>query len=259
MAFVGYFDEAGISNPTQEPFVVVAGVVVDADKKLVALKRHLDKIVERHIPEKQRDGFIFHAKELFNGTKAGSGKPFERAHPDWPMERRLAIADELAATPKKFHLPLTYGFVERAKFPHTVTFEKPLGSEEKTLFEHVTAYMTCAMEVEHWMREHAGNQACFIVVEDNERARKLIRDTQVHHQDPRILKQLDEASRRHFPFRRLMEDPSFQPKRPSSVLQLSDFCAYVFKRILMGDMDRYGRFYGAMRAEIPDFSKLLAS
>jgi hypothetical protein len=53
-----------------------------------------------------------------------------------------------------------------------------------------------------------------------------------------------------------MEDRSFQPKRPSSVLQMSDFCTYVFKRILIGDMAKYGRFYGAMRSEIPDFSKL---
>lgn len=88
-----YIDEAGISNPKQEPFLVVAGVIVHADQKLNAIERHLEHILERHIPARQRDGFVFHATELFNG----GGKVFRRQKSDvigpveWPLERRLKI------------------------------------------------------------------------------------------------------------------------------------------------------------------------
>ena len=36
-----FMDEAGISNPEQEPFVTVSGVIVDADRLLIAIERHL--------------------------------------------------------------------------------------------------------------------------------------------------------------------------------------------------------------------------
>jgi hypothetical protein len=93
-----YVDEAGISDKRQEPFLVVAAAIVDADKQLVALERHLDKIVARYIPPQHHDNFVFHASHLFNG----GGKIFTRNNPDWPLPKRLAIADELAAIPAKF-------------------------------------------------------------------------------------------------------------------------------------------------------------
>jgi hypothetical protein len=91
-------DEAGISHPDHEPWVVVGGVIVDADKKLIAVDRHLDALVKRHIPEDHRAGFVFHATELFNG----GGKVVKRNDPEWPLDRRLEIADSLAAVAKKF-------------------------------------------------------------------------------------------------------------------------------------------------------------
>jgi hypothetical protein len=62
----------------------VAGVIIDADKQLVALERHLDKIVARHIPDTHRDNFVFHATHLFNG----GGKVFTRNNPEWSLEKR---------------------------------------------------------------------------------------------------------------------------------------------------------------------------
>ena len=76
-----YVDEAGISDKKQEPFLVVAGVIIDTDKQLVALERHLDKIVARHIPPQHRENFVFHASHLFNG----GGKVFTRNNPEWPL------------------------------------------------------------------------------------------------------------------------------------------------------------------------------
>src|SRR5438874_380349 len=40
-----FLDEAGTSNPEHEPYLVVAAVIVDADKKLIAVQAHLDSLV----------------------------------------------------------------------------------------------------------------------------------------------------------------------------------------------------------------------
>ena len=85
------------------------------------------------------------------------------------------------------------------------------------------------------MRREASDEVCLMVVEDNDQARAVIRDTQSYYQNRDIAETLNEKSRKHFPFRKIKEDPLFQTKRKSSPLQVADFCAYVFKRHLMGD------------------------
>ena len=85
----------------------------------------------------------------------------------------------------------------------------------------------------------------------NDNARRLIRDTQRYHQDRDLSELLDAQVRKDFPFRKIKEDPLFQPKRKSSPLQIADFCAYVWKRILMNSTDPlYAPFYGAFREQI---------
>jgi hypothetical protein len=63
-----------------------------------------------------------------------------------------------------------------------------------------------------------------------------------HHQDKKLVDVLDEQSLRHFPLRKIKEDPLFQPKKPTSPLGIADFCAYVWKKVLMKD-DRYVRIF----------------
>jgi hypothetical protein len=65
MRFI-FSDEGGISR--NEPFVVVAGIVVRADEKLVPLEQELQYLIERHIPTEHRRGFVFHATEIWSGT-----------------------------------------------------------------------------------------------------------------------------------------------------------------------------------------------
>lgn len=242
-----YVDEAGISNPAHEPFVVVSAVIVDADKKLVALERHLDKLVERHIPEEHRADFVFHATHLFNW----GGKVFYKNAPDYPLERRLKIADDLADIPRRFKLPLTYGLVERARWPQSMSIADELSQAEKTVGQHVTAFVVCSLRVDGWMRKKSPNEVCLMIAEDNEQARSLIRQTQRALQDQSLVLEI-ESHRAHFPFRKIKEDPLFQPKRKSSPLQVADFCAYVFKRVAMGD-DRYRRFLDPMVDQIEDW------
>ncbi|MGZ5790576.1 MAG: DUF3800 domain-containing protein, partial [Burkholderiaceae bacterium] len=64
-----YVDEAGIGSKTQEPYTVVAGVLIDADKKLDQVEAELQKIIEKLVPQQYKYNFVIHAKELWNGGK----------------------------------------------------------------------------------------------------------------------------------------------------------------------------------------------
>jgi hypothetical protein len=103
-----YLDDAGLSNPDHEPYVVVAGPLVDADTQWLELERHLEHLADLHAPPERRHEFYFHATELFSG---GGFFPRDR----YPREERWEILDKLVAIPKKFKLPITYGVFERAK------------------------------------------------------------------------------------------------------------------------------------------------
>src|SRR5579859_3358374 len=223
-----YVDEAGIS--ANEPFLIVAAVIVDADRQLVAIQRHLDKIVARWIPEAQRENFIFHATELFNGNPKGSGKVFERDNPEWPLEKRLQIADELVSVIVRHKLPFTTAWVKKDEFPTAPSSKErwaELGKAQQAIISHATAFTACLLKVDLWMRHQTNGEVCMMIVEDNDQARAILRESQNHHQTISIDEVLQEGAQKLLPLKRIKEDPLFQSKRKSSVLQMADFCAYV--------------------------------
>jgi hypothetical protein len=67
---VAYLDEAGVGNVDAEPFTVVAGVIVSTALQWRTAQRWLHDIVKRNIRKDEQQGFVFHATDLFHGTKA---------------------------------------------------------------------------------------------------------------------------------------------------------------------------------------------
>lgn len=233
-----YIDEAGISNPIHEPFVVVAGVIVHADKQLNELERRLQRVVERYIPKEHWDGFTFHATELFSG----GGKVFDRSK--WPLAARLEIARDIAAIPSRMKLPLAFGIIQREHWPMTFDASQ-MTPKEKIVGQHTSAYMTCAMQVEMWMRCKAPDEVTMMIAEDNDQARKMIKEMQNAHRNPNIIEGLGEDSKKYFPFKKIKHSPLFEQKSDSPALQLADFCAYVMKRRAMNDQ-RYANLISAL-------------
>ena len=78
MRFI-YLDESGIS--AKERVAVVAGIIVDADKQLKSVEKHVESIIADYVPEKYQEGFSFHATDLFHG---GGRTPFDRRY--FPIE-----------------------------------------------------------------------------------------------------------------------------------------------------------------------------
>lgn len=59
-------DESGIS--ANDPCAVVAGVIMQPEKQAKALDDYLRSMVEDHIAPDRREGFAFHATEIYSGT-----------------------------------------------------------------------------------------------------------------------------------------------------------------------------------------------
>src|ERR1051326_7968646 len=106
-----YMDESGTSK--FEPHLVVAAVIVHADRQLDRLELRLSELVEKHIEPQYRDGFVFHASSLFNPWP-GEGEFPPGLRDD--RERRLGILEELTSIPAELRLPVCVGYVEKHRF-----------------------------------------------------------------------------------------------------------------------------------------------
>jgi hypothetical protein len=67
MRFI-FVDESGTGNPKFEPFIVVAAIIVHADKQLTKLEEYLGAMAAEFVPVETRHLFKgFHAVELYSG------------------------------------------------------------------------------------------------------------------------------------------------------------------------------------------------
>lgn len=223
-----YIDEAGISNLKQEPWLVVVGVIVHADNQLVNLERRIAGIIDRHIPEHQRDGFVFHAMHLFNG----GGSVFKREL--WPLSKRLEIANELALLPKKVGLSIAVGAVDRGEMAQNYDPTQWEG-KDATSSAHAIAFTVCSAHVDLWMRRNTVGEVCMMIVEDIPQMRTFLTDLQRAHQNPKLATFIAGDDTKILPFKRIKASPLFEQKPHSVSLQMADFCAYVIKKAHMQD------------------------
>src|ERR1700676_4200776 len=96
-----FYDEAGTSE--REPITIVVGIIVNADQQLIFAETAIQEALGA-VPTEFRDGFVFHAKEIW-------GSPKYRA--SWPMADRLALLRTMLSLPKKLGLPVTMGMIRR--------------------------------------------------------------------------------------------------------------------------------------------------
>lgn len=239
---VVYMDESG-SDP-KDPLLVVAGIIVNADKSLVALEDDLDRLTRKHIPEEHRDGFVFHAVEIYGG---GDRKCLFHNRDEWPQERRFAILDDLAALPGKFSFPICYGFIEKAKFPNPAD-RGSHSALEIAVSQHAMAIAQCAIGTELWMREFTTDEVTHMIAEDNHDVRVAARQMQVMLRDRT---EIAKAGVEHplFPLVRIRDGLQFATKAESKALQVADFCAWTIKRAAQG-AKHTDRFYPKVRAQL---------
>ncbi|HZE52338.1 MAG TPA: DUF3800 domain-containing protein [Bradyrhizobium sp.] len=239
-------DESGISSG--DPVLVVAAVIIEADKELIAIEKYLESLVEKHIPAQNRDGFVFHATDIYGGGKADC---LFHDRTVWPNEKRSAILEDLLAVPAKFDLSICVGLVQASEFPAKGSQEVHTPAQI-ALASHAVALAQCEMAVEFWMRKNAPNEVAVVIAENNNDVRKAAKDTHIYLRSAEDMKKAGMDTTGLFPFTSIRDGIHFATKSESRHLQIADACAWAFHRAAVRGQNAE-RFYPLIRKQIVSF------
>jgi Protein of unknown function (DUF3800) len=215
-----HLDEAGTSS--REPNAVVAGIVTDPDRQWIALHQYLSDMADALIPPDLREGFIFHAKDIWHGSKLFKDERFTPA-------LRSQILRELAQIPKKFDVPVIVGAIRKVDHQWTVEYDREASC-------YAIAFGMAAIGVEVFMRSRAGAQeVAHLIAEDSGKMRQNAK------WGYKLLQGNKESWKgelaKVLPLTRIVEQPLFAAKDESSILQVADLLAFVICRRLNGRED----------------------
>lgn len=236
---LAYLDEAGISNIEHEPYLVVAGVILDGDQDYQPLERHLKSIARRYLPAEDRAAFVFHAKDIWHG-----GKYFDRER--WPLQIRMQILREVVSIPQKFHLPIVVGAVPRLLFREESLRQAPNTTHERIdAWAHAEAYLQAMWEIEEWMKRTTRNEVVMIIAEDTPRVKGILKEVHSNVSDDGLEydhENYDAENEGVLTAQHVVDTVHFAEKAHSALLQIADACAFVIKRALMGKPDQANLF-----------------
>jgi hypothetical protein len=218
-----YLDEAGKSNEVQEPYLVVAGVIVNPDQKWRDIENYFMNLSKKCFPGHSGPPIVFHAMHIFHGTHL-----FDRKK--WSFPRRIRLLEKLASVPKDFNLPLVMGYVRRAPVRKWLTENSPNMSAKNALaYMHAAAFFNAIRRVENWMFQNAKNEVAMLIAEDAPEIKDRIRALHRIYTD-RSLNMLPVGA---FRSNRIVDAVHFAKKDQSLLLQIADHCAFIMKRKLM--------------------------
>lgn len=236
-----YLDEAGISNPNQEPFLVVAGVILNADQDWQALDRHLKSLMRKWLPNEMRRTGIFHAKDIWHGAK-------EFRRDQWPLPKRMSILEDLVAIPSRFHLPVVHGFIERLPAMATLQQKDPrLPASTVANLIHSSAFIGAAASADMWMEQNARNEVAMLIAEDTGRVKEALKMFHDGYRQDYVDSYFAEIAIKDYPknvfkTRNIIDAVHFASKAESPLLQIADTCAFFIKRVLQGNADAKAYF-----------------
>lgn len=225
---VAYLDEAGISKAEEEPYFVVAGVILAPDGQWREVEAWMRALAHKYLGEDvfppYGRHFCFHAKDIWHGSGV-----FRRT--EWPLAKRLEIFEAISSVPRTFKLPIVYGYFNRARFNKEAEAEiRRPDASSIAAHMHAAAVTRVAKSIDRWMSENTNNEVVMMIAEDVNSINKMTIDA--YH-----ALYVDRASRREptaFQAKHIVEQVSFMRKDQSGILQLADMCAFVLKRKLQG-------------------------
>jgi hypothetical protein len=218
-----YLDEAGIS--AVEPILCVAGVLIHGDLEILEVHHKLDEIVDRYIPAEDRAGFVFHATDIFHGS---------RHFKKWRPNERLQILTEIAEIIESLHLPVVASLYEKNTFGTGVPEVLEATHEKKRVIMQTASAMDCAVWAERWLETYAGRENAMIIAEDTDRVKKMMKAAIQLLRTPVSLKASGLDQFPSLPLKRVVETIHFAAKKESPPLQLADLCAFTFGRMMNG-------------------------
>jgi hypothetical protein len=223
-----YLDEAGFSNPAQEPYSVVGGVLLHGNRDIKRVEERLRIIARKFQPE--NPDVIFHAKDIFHGTKEWHRDKF-------PREQRLQILTELCGISSEFDFQVVMGIVKRSHYDNSHP-----GMDTETGI-YVTSAIQCIMTADTYLRRNVSDfELAMVIAEDRHNVKRHMREMQRYLQSdeskeidkkcpPDIRPALDVFA--PLPLQRIVDTVHYAAKDESSLLQLADVTCFAIKRRLM--------------------------
>jgi Protein of unknown function (DUF3800) len=219
-----YLDEAGTDK--NSPWMCVAGVLTHGDRQWPEIDARILALIDKYILEPDRDGFVFHATDIFHGSGY-----FRRER--WPIEVRLAILADMAGIIGDLKLPVAWSTYHKDMFGVGA-----FGSGDRPDFKpnmlHYTALLNCLVWADKWLAANAPDELATVVHEDGTPAKNFVKDSL------RILRSvsqmrsrgLSEATRiaLGLPLKRIIDTVHFAEKPDARPLQLADLCAFALGR-----------------------------
>jgi len=230
-----FLDESGRSR--HEPIIVVAGIIVHGDRTYRKPEQCVRKIATATIPEEDRDGFIFHAGDLFQG--AGYFKDKDT----WPRERRFTILRSLAGVPRKLRIPIVFGHFDKSEKPRRDNREiaahlKPRDmAHANDIVQHMAAFSRAEIAIERQMLRFPRDEICMLIAEDTDRVKRALKDAHAFLRDRDAVATSALAGISNLPLTKIVDTPHFAAKSDSVPLQIADVCAYLILRRLLRRSD----------------------
>lgn len=229
-----FVDEAGTSD--HEPITVIASLIVHADEQLLfadtAIKEALDAV-----PSLYREGFHFHATEVWNSKEFREG---------WGLTDRLALLKTMMSLPRRLGIPINVAICPRESsigVPEDILRSK-MGLS-KAQYQHVLTFGQGMARADKYVRDHADpKEVATIVAEDVPEMRRHLQDAiRIIRSDPSLARpvtgvrwtkkeqelgyQTQETDQR---ISRIRGTIHFAAKQDEPILQLADACAFGFRR-----------------------------
>ncbi len=222
-----HIDEAGTSR--DEKLCVVAGVVSHPDAQWLSINQHLIELADELAPPEDREGIVFHAKDIWHGTK--------KFHRDkWCREKRIDLLKRICRMPVDFAMPVIAGAIDKAD--HKWGGEIKPGSEKWEAQMYSLAFGLCVIHFEYVMRELCGpNEVGTVIAEDVPNMRRYAKWGYDHLRDKDVNWDVRKDIKNYMPIERIVEQPLFSNKTDSSILQIADTVAFVLGRRLNGHTD----------------------
>jgi hypothetical protein len=231
-----YLDETGIS--VNEPVALVAAVIINEDTQWRSVEKVIAELVVKYVPEEHRDGFSFHTKDLYHC----SGKVFH--HTRYPRERSREALKELLSIPRRFHLPVSVGYITKSE--HPTRGQEDYSAREKAQFFHSLAYFLCVCAAEiYMMRKGAPEALARLVAENNTDTQAIVKVSHKILQGKYRPDFIDDITAQFgdvhefLPIRRIVDTVHFAEKGDAILLQIADACAFILRYWAEGKSGHY--------------------
>ena len=230
-----FVDEAGTS--AREPVTVVTGIIADADSHVMSAEALALEAIGA-VPEEFRDGFVFHAMQVYGDKKYQSG---------WSLGDRLRLLKTMMSIPRRLGMNIAVA----AQWRNAADFSddiKGLGLTHSQ-FEHCIAFSQCVAIADRNIRTHAGpREVATVVAEDVPEMRKFLKHTSrmlredPYYLTPEMLRELEGDKERGYSEQsgevrvsRIRNSIHFVEKADDPLVQIADACAYGFRRFFAGE------------------------